>query len=71
VISKYDRAPSQRQRLLRHPAYKSFSTEAVTIPSSWWSCGTPQIAAAAERLADALLRDTGSVASSASRTPSL
>jgi iron complex transport system substrate-binding protein len=71
VISKYDRAPSQRQRLLRHPAYKSFSTEAVTIPSSWWSCGTPQIAAAAERLADALLRDTGSVASSAWRTPSL
>jgi iron complex transport system substrate-binding protein len=67
VISEYDRAPSQRQRLMRHPAYASFATQAVTIPSSWWSCGTPQLAAAAERLAEALLQDADATTSSAAR----
>lgn len=54
VSSEYDRAPSLRLRAGEHPAYRALAARTVRLPSAWWSCGTPAIALAAERLASQL-----------------
>ncbi len=54
VISEPDSAASLRRRLGSHPAFAAIDVPRTTIPSAWWSCGSPALALAATRLVDAL-----------------
>jgi iron complex transport system substrate-binding protein len=54
VVSEPDGAASLRRRLGAHPAFAAIRAPRVAVPSAWWSCGTPALALAAERLVDGL-----------------